>query len=207
MQVKIVNFHDKFSLKNTTFNGCDQERAIARFRCAPQTAPGNESLPSAMQNIYELPSPAPLHDSNTGKPLRAAANERRALLLVCGGILFLSSVLGINQAGQVYVPPFADHGLPAMCATKILFHRDCPGCGITRSLISLGHGNWRASLAYHPAGIAFYLFLWAQVLSLISSLCRLKNGQCAGRSRVLTIFTYAIVAAFLATGVFRILTQ
>lgn len=130
-------------------------------------------------------------------------NERRSILFLCGAILLLASVLGINQAGLVYLPPFIEWGGPTLCVTKALFHRDCAGCGITRSLISIGHGDWRASLAFHPVGIAFYLFLWAQVLFQISALQRLKQGQTGHKNRFLLYYGYALIAAFLLTGVYR----
>ncbi len=156
-----------------------------------------------MQNIHEIPAPAPLNDYNVNRSLHGEWNERRSLLFLCGAILILSSVLGINAQGQVYLPPFENFGGPTICATKALFHRDCAGCGITRSLVSLGHGNWRASLFYHPAGIAFYGFLWAQVVFQFGALRRLKNGQSGGCSHALTYYGYALVVAFLVTGVYR----
>jgi hypothetical protein len=153
-----------------------------------------------MRNASEA-HPAPVNFES--RTLPGERNERRSLLIICGAILFLSSVLGINQGGQVYLPPFEQFGLPAMCATKVLFHLDCAGCGITRSLVSIGHGDWRAGQAFHPAGLAVYGFLWAQVLLQISALRRLKRGESVPRSRFLTWYFYLLLAMFFATGVSR----
>ena len=172
---------------------------IADFPWAAQTVFTQENL---MQNIQKIPARLP-EDYNAAITFRSEWNERRAILFICGAILILSSVLGINPAGKVYLPPFSSVGGPTLCATKVLFHRDCAGCGITRSLVSLGHGNWRASLAFHPVGIAFYGFLWAQVLVQFSALRRLKSGQFAGRNRFLTYYGYILIIAFFATGVYR----
>ncbi len=160
-----------------------------------------------MQNLQEVPVPEAAYNHNSDSALRSDANERRSLLILCGSILILSSVLGINQWGKVYLPPFENLGGPTLCVTKALFHRDCAGCGITRSLISLGHGDWRASLAFHPVGIAFYGFLWCQVVFQFSALRRLKNGQLGGKNRFLTCYFYIIIAAFFATGVYRFWPQ
>lgn len=153
-----------------------------------------------MQNATEA-RPAPMNFGS--RTLLGERNERRSLLLICGAILFLSSALGINANGQVYLPPFEQFGLPAMCATKVLFHLDCAGCGITRSLVSIGHGNWRAGLAFHPAGLALYGFLWAQVIVQFAALRRLKNGQASGQNRFLLWYFYALLAMFFVTGVSR----
>lgn len=153
-----------------------------------------------MQDIGEA-SAVPINlESRT--PL-GERNERRSLLLICGAILVLSSALGINTNGQVYLPPFEQFGLPAMCATKVLFHLDCAGCGITRSLVSIGHGNWRDGLAFHPAGLAVYGFLWAQVIFQIVALRCLKRGLPIAQSRFLSWYFYALLAMFFLTGLWR----
>jgi hypothetical protein len=153
-----------------------------------------------MQNASEAQS-APVNFGS--RTLPGERNERRSLLIICGAILFLSSVLQINQNGQVYLPPFEQFGLPAMCATKVLFHLDCAGCGITRSLVSIGHGDWRTSLAFHPAGLAVYGFLWAQVLFQVMALQRLRRGQSSAQNRFLSWYFYLLLAMFFATGVSR----
>jgi hypothetical protein len=39
------------------------------------------------------------------------------------------------------------------CPSKYLFHVDCPGCGLQRSIIALLEGDLAASLALYPATI------------------------------------------------------
>jgi hypothetical protein len=47
-----------------------------------------------------------------------------------------------------------------VCLFYRVTHVSCPTCGMTRALLSLAHGDWRAALAFHPWAIA----LVAQVL-------------------------------------------
>ena len=57
-----------------------------------------------------------------------------------------------------------DRPLPFdVCALKVLTGIPCPTCGLTRSLCHALHGDWAASLGYHPAGIALAAALigWA----------------------------------------------
>jgi hypothetical protein len=45
-------------------------------------------------------------------------------------------------------------GLPMLCPFRMVTGLPCPGCGMTRSLISLAHGDIAASLYFHPLGPA-----------------------------------------------------
>jgi len=55
-------------------------------------------------------------------------------------------------------------GIP--CLFKLTFHIPCPGCGMTRSLTALWHGDLLLSFRYHPLGIP--LFAVAATTLLIS---------------------------------------
>jgi hypothetical protein len=53
--------------------------------------------------------------------------------------------------------------LPSVCLFYNLTGLPCPGCGLTRSFVCLGHGHWRESLHWHPLGPLFFLIfglLW-----------------------------------------------
>lgn len=49
------------------------------------------------------------------------------------------------------------HGPP--CMFRTLFGLPCPGCGLTRSIIALWHGEPTLSFRYHPLGIPTMLGL------------------------------------------------
>ena len=53
--------------------------------------------------------------------------------------------------------------LPSICMTKNVFGLDCPGCGLTRSFISLVGGDLWASLQANPAGFAYFLLIVGQI--------------------------------------------
>ncbi len=53
--------------------------------------------------------------------------------------------------------------LPSICPFYNLTGLPCPGCGLTRAFVCLGHGQWRESLHWHPLGWLIYgvcLLLW-----------------------------------------------
>lgn len=53
--------------------------------------------------------------------------------------------------------------LPSICPFYNLTGLPCPGCGLTRAFVCLGHGHWRESLHWHPLGWLIYgicILLW-----------------------------------------------
>ncbi len=44
-----------------------------------------------------------------------------------------------------------------LCPIYRLFHRPCPGCGLTRAFLLLFQGKLRQSLAYHPLALPLLL--------------------------------------------------
>jgi len=58
-------------------------------------------------------------------------------------------------------------GGPQVCPFKLILGLPCPGCGMTRSVVTLLHGDLAASLYFHPLGLPLVLFLAG--LALIDS--------------------------------------
>jgi hypothetical protein len=52
------------------------------------------------------------------------------------------------------------------CPIKHLFHIDCPGCGMQRSIIALLKGNLMESLSLYPATIPIFVLLMYTTLHL-----------------------------------------
>lgn len=58
-------------------------------------------------------------------------------------------------AAAALLPPGWEAPLP-LCAVKALTGLDCPGCGMTRAFVLIGHGRFAEAFALHPASpIAF----------------------------------------------------
>jgi len=77
------------------------------------------------------------------------------------------ALLSAVFAASVLLPLPASGGriahLPSVCLFYQLTGLPCPGCGLTRSFVCIGHGYWRDSLHWHPLGLGIYavfLLLW-----------------------------------------------
>ncbi len=54
-----------------------------------------------------------------------------------------------------WVVPSQIESIP-LCPMKFFFHIDCPGCGLTRSFLSIARGHLLAAFSFNPAGLLIY---------------------------------------------------
>ena len=92
-------------------------------------------------------------------PEKKSRRNALAIGFVSAGIL-----LGawISSASRESVKVFGI-GIPGLCPFKILTTFDCPGCGLTRSLIFAIHGRWAESYQMHIWGIPLLFILLFQI--------------------------------------------
>lgn len=57
--------------------------------------------------------------------------------------------------------------IPSLCPFHNLTGTPCPGCGLTRSFVSCGHGHFRQAFLYHPAGPVLFAALVIYLLLAI----------------------------------------
>ena len=82
-------------------------------------------------------------------------------LLVAAGFPLLASV------ALAWIPALHQRFLaaPPVCWSRLLLHRDCAGCGLTRSLVAIAGGELSAGVQWNPLGPVLYLYLCAMALS------------------------------------------
>lgn len=96
-------------------------------------------------------------------------------LLLAVFVVTMSISMRVPGEERVYLPGL-NEPLPGMCMSKNISGVDCPGCGLTRSFISLGHGQIIRAWQFNPSGLALYLFVIAQIPWRVIQLLRLKLG-------------------------------
>jgi hypothetical protein len=74
------------------------------------------------------------------------------MLVVAFGVVLLAFLLRVKAEGKVALNVLPDFPLPPLCLSYEWFGVKCPGCGLTRSLIHLAHGNWEASYQANRVG-------------------------------------------------------
>jgi len=98
------------------------------------------------------------------------------LLALSACVLLLAAVLSIRSGTQV-VLPLIGMPLPELCTMRRMTGMNCPGCGLTRSFISLAHGNLRSSWLYNPAGVFWFVAIAFQIPYRGIQLWRLRRGM------------------------------
>ena len=104
--------------------------------------------------------------------------SRERLQTGLGGVALLASLalargLATASPSSVHV---AGHELPVLCPSRLLFGVNCPGCGMTRSVLLTLGGDLRGALDVNPAGP----FLVAALILLALQLILAARGQEGG---------------------------
>jgi hypothetical protein len=123
-----------------------------------------------------------------------------ALVVIACSLLF-----EINDAGRVALRWLPNHPLPELCGSRVLLGVDCPGCGLTRSILALVAGDLAMSFSYHPVGWLLALAVLAQVPYRIFALRELRT-RVVERKRLkwfgLSLIGILVVC-WLARGAFK----
>ena len=98
------------------------------------------------------------------------------LLLLCGGAIGASFVLGVSGSEQIATPGW-NIQLPSMCQFRNVTGWDCPGCGLTRAFVSIAHGDFVAAWRYNPASLLVFAFVFLQIPYRATQIWRISRGQ------------------------------
>lgn len=78
-------------------------------------------------------------------------------------VVLLSATLRIRPPDTVYLPALEAYPLPQVCWLRNSTGYPCPGCGMTRSFISMAHAQFAAAFRYQPLGPLLFLVAVAQI--------------------------------------------
>jgi len=116
-------------------------------------------------------------ESSANSRLRHETWPRWLILALCLGVIVLSLLLSLGaEPGQVVVP-LINRPLPPLCQMKMLTGLDCPGCGLARSFIALGHGQFVDSFCFNPAGPLWFVFIALQIPYQALQITRVRLGK------------------------------
>ena len=88
--------------------------------------------------------------------------------------------------------PLLNRPLPELCFLRRYTGLACPGCGLTRSFISLARGELAHAWAFNPAGVLWFVACAVQVPYRSVQLWRLaRGGRTAGAARSAAIHDFS----------------
>jgi hypothetical protein len=98
-----------------------------------------------------------------------------------------------------------------LCAVKLFTGIDCPGCGLTRSIAYLTHGQVGRSIDMNPMGIV--VALWLAYVLLRAAIGAFRGRQPAPllrqktRDRLFMVFVAALIGQWLVKMYFSLFTS
>lgn len=105
----------------------------------------------------------------------ARAKRHRSMLWVAALVVAAALVLKVPSPDRVEVAGFPGIPVPGLCLSKSVFGVDCPGCGLTRSLVCFFHGRFAASWRAHRVGWIMAIAVLLQFPYRIAALVRRED--------------------------------
>jgi len=104
-----------------------------------------------------------------------------------------------SEGVQLGWPPIE---LPQLCASRVYFGVECPGCGVTRSILALKDGEFRSSWQLHRLGWLIALAVVGQIPYRLYSLNRSDRNVVV--STWATWFGYILTIALILNWLLKI---
>lgn len=109
--------------------------------------------------------------------IRLCPDERRreynlVMLGLAIAVVLLALAFEVRPDQRVAFAVLPRWPIPETCQSRRLFGIDCPGCGLTRSVVHLAHLRVRDSLAVHPLGWLMFLLIVLQIPYRLLALAR-----------------------------------
>jgi len=166
--------------------------------------------------VSELPTlvhpltPAPGDDAAADAPvdraeLRAREAARRAkhhrfMLWMAAVVIVFTFLLEVRPDQRVAFRGLPAFPLPESCGSKMMWGIECPGCGLTRSFIWAGRGEWLRSYHINRVGFLMMLAFVGQIPYRLAMLGRYRRGEPTDSRWPTRIGSLLIAALFLNWG-------
>lgn len=120
--------------------------------------------------------PSPRTGANPTESQALALRDRhRTMLYLAIAVVVAAFLLQMPDSDSVSLP-WLDVNLPTLCGSRALFGVECPGCGLTRSIIALAAGDLEQSLRFHRLGWLMALAIVAQIPYRLFALGEMRHG-------------------------------
>ncbi|MDP4090663.1 MAG: DUF2752 domain-containing protein [Bacillota bacterium] len=90
-------------------------------------------------------------------------NYDRLLLMALSSVILASFLFSVHDNAS-YIPISVGIKIPNTCVFKLSTGHNCPTCGMTRSFISIGHGDFQDAFRYNSGGILTYILCLSCIL-------------------------------------------
>lgn len=102
-----------------------------------------------------------------------------------------------------FILPAGADSLPSFCPIFLVSGVTCPGCGLSRSIVNISHGEWATAFSYHPFGYVFYVLLLLVIADPVLVRCKLLRKPILTYRRVIFLFVFLLISMTLHYYAFR----
>lgn len=145
---------------------------------------------------------ATTHESNDSP---RGWRRHREVLVVAAIVVVLAFALEVLPDQRVAFRGFERYPLPPTCRSREWFGISCPGCGLTRSIVHLAHGNWQSSLSVHRLGWLMAAIIVFQIPYRALALRRADTPIFSPRTEI--VLSLCIIALLLANWFYNLATS
>ena len=163
------------------------------------------ALPHGVPMSAVTNAPGPDVADEPARPSRSSVRYHREMLAVACAVVILAFLLVEVSNGRVAVRGFTGCPLPECCLSRRLFGLKCPGCGLTRSIIHLAEGDWRASWRSHRLGGLIAALIVLQIPYRLMALRRPDRALIP--VRWLVVFGYVLIALLIGNWLMDVLSS
>jgi hypothetical protein len=136
-------------------------------------------------------------------PARSRSRHRhREVLAVACAVGVLAYALVALPDGRVAVRGFPQLPLPQTCASRSWLGIRCPGCGLTRSILHLAGGDWKASWQDHRLGGLMAAVIAFQIPYRLLALRRPERPLISPRWQA--VLAYALIALLVGNWLMEV---
>lgn len=125
---------------------------------------------------------------------RQLRDRHWTMLALAIAVIAASSLLRLRDSETIGLK-WLGVDLPPMCASRMLWGLECPGCGLTRSFVALAAGDVQKSLQFHRFG---WLLAAAVVVQIPYRIVALRELRSRVVQRTWPVwFGYILIAALI----------
>lgn len=151
----------------------------------------NERGPVADVTADVAPTTPPLPRCPMTRPSAERLGQARHHAAIFGVSLAVLAASVVLRAEESHVT-FAGWQLPPLCSFRSWTGIDCPGCGLTRCFIHLGHARVADAWQANPAGLAVFVLVAVQLPYRGLRLLRLYRGERSASANWLWLLPFVI---------------
>jgi hypothetical protein len=136
---------------------------------------------------------------------KSRQSRHRMMLAIACIVVVLAVLFQVRSDQRVEFRCLPGLPMPETCWSRSLFRVKCPGCGLTRSIVYLTHGDWQASWAMHRMGMLMALVILAQFPYCCVGLYYKKDyplGRCFA-----SLVAWTLIALLVGNWLFDVFTS